>query len=559
MMMCPSSTESTKNSSNNTPTAVGVKKAQKTKAKTPSKTTAKKRFSPKKYPKPTLEELALLVGSKPQKTQSIEPIEKPLPYELKWRENGAELCLYAANQTFIATQINRLQTHVVKPMALPVLAQPVEIQPEALICEAETTVEVPSYLNENTPVEKPSAEQFVLEESYPKPTAFNELSALLGLSEVEAFENETPHPVEEEDNCPTSVELEFETPIEAQLAGYLGVKYASKTTISVTDESTNATNTQAVSQHTTLLPLLPVEDYFSEALEAELAQQKAWLESALEREKNKAYPSNIPHPINKLATLIETVEEEAFEPQDIDAADDTLLIQAEAEIGTEEIVAETEETPPSDNEQNFAAVLDSLMEDFSSEEEEEQPAATEEAVEEILLDEPEEETEAVIQSDAEVEPKIEAEATEAINSFEVVGIYATETSTPAVEEKALTEDVTLPSVTQEPPASNQPEEITTFNQLLKITKPDTPMDFLLLGAYFLRQQEQKETFSLRQLNHLLSSVSKPNANHTVLELALAKHFITMMPDLTGTATATEYQLSKTGETAALRLFQTVPT
>lgn len=295
MMMCPSSTESTKNSSNNTPTAVGVKKAQKTKAKTPSKTTAKKRFSPKKYPKPTLEELALLVGSKPQKTQSIEPIEKPLPYELKWRENGAELCLYAANQTFIATQINRLQTHVVKPMALPVLAQPVEIQPEALICEAETTVEVPSYLNENTPVEKPSAEQFVLEESYPKPTAFNELSALLGLSEVEAFENETPHPVEEEDNCPTSVELEFETPIEAQLAGYLGVKYASKTTISVTDESTNATNTQAVSQHTTLLPLLPVEDYFSEALEAELAQQKAWLESALEREKTK--PTQAIYPI----------------------------------------------------------------------------------------------------------------------------------------------------------------------------------------------------------------------------------------------------------------------
>ena len=84
------------------------------------------------------------------------------------------------------------------------------------------------------------------------------------------------------------------------------------------------------------------------------------------------------------------------------------------------------------------------------------------------------------------------------------------------------------------------------------------MDFLLLGAYFLRQQELKETFSLRQLNHLLSSVSKPNANHTVLELALAKHFITMMPDLTGTATATEYQLSKAGETAALRLFQTVP-
>ena len=526
MMMSPLPNESTKNSPAKTATAVGVKKTK----KTPSKTTAKKRFSPKKYPKPTLEELALLVGSKPPKTQSIEPIEKPLPYELKWRENGAELCLYAANQTFIATQISRLQTHVVKPMALPVLAQPVaiQIQPEALIDETETTVEVPSSLNEYIPVEKPSAEQSVLEESYPKPTAFNELSALLGLSEVEALENETPHPVAEEDNCPTSVELEFETPIEAQLAGYLGVKYASKTTISVTDEPANATNTQAVSQHKALLPLLTVEDYFSEALEAELAQQKAWLASALEHEKNRAYPSNILHPINKPATAIEAVEEEVIEPQ--------------------EASAETEEIPSSENEQNFAAVLDSLMEDFSSEEEE--------AVEETRLIEHAEETEAVIQSDAEVEPEIEAEATEAIDSFEVVGIYATETSTPA--EEALTEDATLPAVTQEPPVSNQPEEITTFNQLLKITKPDTPMDFLLLGAYFLRQQEQKETFSLRQLNHLLSSVSKPNANHTVLELALAKHFITMMPDLTGTATATEYQLSKTGEAAALRLFQTVP-
>jgi hypothetical protein len=272
----------------------------------------------------------------------------------------------------------------------------------------------------------------------------------------------------------------------------------------------------------------------------------------LEREKHKAYPSNIPHPINKPATSIKAVEEEAIEPQenDVDGVP-TAIIQAEAKIGEEEVVAETEENPPSDNDQNFAAVLGSLMEDFSSEEEEE------EAVEETLLIEQAEETEAVIQSDSEAEAEIEVEETEAIDSFEVVGIYATETSTPA-EAESLSEKVTLPAITQEHPTSNPPEEITTFNQLLKITKPDTPMDFLLLGAYFLRQQEQKETFSLRQLNHLLSSVSKPNANHTVLELALAKHFITMMPDLTGTATATEYQLSKAGETAALRLFQTVP-
>ena len=548
MMMCPSSTESTKNSPNKTPTPIGVKKAK----KTPSTTPAKKRYSPKKYPKPTLAELALLVGSKPQKTQSIEPIEKLLPYELKWRENGAELCLYAANQTFIATQISRLQTYVVKPMALPALAQPVEVQPEAIIYETATTVEVPSSLNEYTPVEKLLAEQSVLEESYHKPTAFNELSALLGLSEVEALENETPHQVEEEeDNCPTSVELEFETPIEAQLAGYLGVKYASKTTISITNKSSsiNTTSTQPLPKDN---PLLPIEDYFSDALEAELAQQKAWLESALEREKNKAYPANIPNQLSKppMATSLEATEEEAIEPQenDVDGVP-TAIIQAEAKIGAEEVVAETEENPPSDNDQNFAAVLGSLMEDFSSEEVE--------AAEETLLIEQAEETEAVIQSDSEAEAEIEVEETEAIDSFEVVGIYATETSTPA-EVESLSEKVTLPAVTQEHHTSNQPEEITTFNQLLKITKPDTPMDFLLLGAYFLRQQEQKETFSLRQLNHLLSSVSKPNANHTVLELALAKHFITMMPDLTGTATATEYQLSKTGETAALRLFQTVP-
>ena len=211
-------------------------------------------------------------------------------------------------------------------------------------------------------------------------------------------------------------------------------------------------------------------------------------------------------------------------------------------IGSEEALKnnETLETEAEANEKDFAAVLGSLMEDFSTEEAETPTQA--------------------LEAEATIEP-------EKIDGFEIVGLF---TDTPeaetdpeveenlAIEEPAEEAVVTLPAIT--PPNNNNPfAEITSFTQLLKVTRPETPMDFLLLGAYFLKQQEQKEAFSLRQLNHLLSSASKPNANHTVLELALAKHFITMVPDLTGTAKSTEYQLSKAGDATALRLFQTTPT
>ncbi|MCX5920192.1 MAG: hypothetical protein NTW61_02535 [Candidatus Melainabacteria bacterium] len=549
MMMSPVSSSPTQSTKNNRSASSSEVNGKKTKATSQSKA-GKKRYTPKKYPKLTLAELALLVGN----TQKIPPPdvapEKPLPYELKWRENGAELCLFSANQGFIAAQMVRLQTHVVQPMHAPMLFS-VSVEEDAeqlVVVEAEQEMptqeavkpveEVITALQERIKLETPATHRG--EETS---TTTHLLSALLGIQEADNTPEDSllQSDSEEEDPCPTSIELEFETPIEAQIADYLGVKHSSKTTISVTEKPTQQAS-KSIQPDTALLP---IEDYFSEALETELAQQKAWLESALEREKHKAYPNS--HS-SKTATLLATEEES----ETMIAETEDPLFSAESEIessliGSEEALKNNEasETEAEANEKDFAAVLGSLMEDFSTEEAETPTQA--------------------LEAEATTEP-------EKIDGFEIVGLF---TDTPeaetdpeveenlAIEEPAQEEPaeeavVTLPAIT--PPNNNNPfAEITSFTQLLKVTRPETPMDFLLLGAYFLKQQEQKEAFSLRQLNHLLSSASKPNANHTVLELALAKHFITMVPDLTGTAKSTEYQLSKAGDATALRLFKTTPT
>jgi hypothetical protein len=217
---------------------------------------------------------------------------------------------------------------------------------------------------------------------------------------------------------------------------------------------------------------------------------------------------------------------------------------------------EEEILPPAvvkdNNEQAFAAVLDSLMEDFSSSDDEDDETPALKAV--VLLNEPTEDS-----VPAEFQNTLEHH-----EPFEVVGFYAqqatVEPSTASERREANGDDELSPSsgeITSENESDNPFDEITSFHQLLKVTTPNTPTDFLLLGTFFLKQTEQTNAFSLRQLNQLLSSASKPNANHTVLELALSNHFITMVPDLTGLATATQYQLSKRGEASALRLFQAV--
>jgi hypothetical protein len=546
------------------------------------KNNLKKAFTPKQYPKPTLAELAILVGNKKQNPREQSVIEKPLPYQLKWVEQGVEISIYAENKAFISSQMLRLQTHKVQPMKALLTHtkterhKPIEL-PEPL--QEETTAPAFATINkiadnesvESSHLAQPTrAESFSVEqqsitqpinpsEAWLNTASTSELSALLGLLENDYSVNQLTEVLETEEVYPADIELEFQTPIEAKIADYLGVNYSSKTTISVAESEGFGTNKAPSSLPDDAL-LLPIDAYFSEELEVDLDQQKAWLASALEREKQKAYPL----PKVELTPLV-PVELEAPPPDVIliEAIGNTLAVPEVAEDEEEVIcylplsqitIEETQAIEPSEtlgaqvipenNDQAFAAVLDSLMEDFSCNSDKQS------AIEDGIIVEPTEETTLALPAEI-----------VAVEPFEVVGIFAEQMTVPTLTEEEETldtdDELNQPAAVEETDSDNPFDEITSFSQLLKATAPDTPMDFLLLGTFFLKQTEQTNAFSLRQLNQLLSSVSKPNANHTVLELALSNHFITMIPDLTGLATATQYQLSKRGEASALRLFEAI--
>jgi hypothetical protein len=548
MMMSSPPAQSPKNGRETSSVTEGVKKSRKKTVSTPA-------FSPKQYPKPTLTELALLVGSQPKQPAPppVTLVETPLPYKLNWREHGAHLSLQSANQGFIATHMGRLQTHVVQPMVLPSLTVP----------------------KPTVPVEQPIQPQNQL-----KNATDSQLSALLGLADwdgVDEGQQQTVRLPEAEDACPTSVELEFETPVEAQLASYLGVKYTSTTTISVVDNQPQQQGERPWISSLGDKALLPSDSFFSDALEAELAQQKAWLAAALEREQLKSYPRAVQSgsaSVSAAAAARDASLVSSFLPTEAVAPlpFPTPVAEEVAEAADVQEIQNTTLFPPiqsdNDNDEGFAAVLGSLMADFADDNDESPTAPVPVVAVEAggdLSETPVEETPSEVTKLAE---SMEVQQSEGV---EIMGIYAKDDAieadadirdTSLQDETTLVDEPTTMPVEQQalpslPPSTHPFEGLSSFNQYLKASKANSPMDFMLLGAYFLKHQEKKETFSLRQLNHLLSSVSKPNANHTVLELALAKHFITMVPDLTGTATTTQYSLSKTGDAATLRLAQAV--
>lgn len=537
---------------------------------------AKKRYIPKQYPKPTLAELALLVGDIAPTPPAT--VQKPLPYELKWRENGAELSLHAANQGFIATQMARLQTHTVQPM-VPVQVASVMIS-SAVTTEGTTTLaedatlpvadEEIGLLPDDTmtvPLQQ-SAIQEPLSVLAEAQTVTNQLAALLALPvEEEATHSSeaTEQPVmatdeEEIADFEESIELEFVTPVEAGLASYLGVSHSSTVTISV-EHAIPRRSQMAV--NTATAPLSN-DEYFSQALEAELAAQKEWLAQALEREQQKAYPHKR---LNALPTPQACVEEQqalvslvnqALEEEDV-VSEPILLSDSEValEFSTEAVEEPVIPTAADANEQDFAAVLESLMEDFT-----ETSLPAEEADEEELPRQPLELLEDTAETVTDEAVLLTENDDDALAAFEVVGIQPPDSTGVVTAEPSELEVEQQPTIQGvEFSEADTPLELgtettpPTFTQLLKRTKAETPLELLLLSAWFLKEYEQQTTFSLRKLNHLLASVSKPNANHTVLELAISKHYVTLIPDLTGKATTTEYQLSKAGENAAVKLIQ----
>lgn len=80
-------------------------------------------------------------------------------------------------------------------------------------------------------------------------------------------------------------------------------------------------------------------------------------------------------------------------------------------------------------------------------------------------------------------------------------------------------------------------------------------DYLLLSTYFLDRFRGQGAVSLREINAELVRSGMTPINHAILETAVSKSFMALVPDTTGSAFATEYRLTDDGLRTLKNLFE----
>lgn len=104
---------------------------------------------------------------------------------------------------------------------------------------------------------------------------------------------------------------------------------------------------------------------------------------------------------------------------------------------------------------------------------------------------------------------------------------------------------------------NLSAELPTATSLLELcdrAHADSSEDYLLLSAYYLTFFERQSQFSLKKVNAMLVKSGLTPVNHSVLESTLGRGYLSMVPDLTGTAEVSEYVLTGEGQQAVKQLF-----
>lgn len=91
------------------------------------------------------------------------------------------------------------------------------------------------------------------------------------------------------------------------------------------------------------------------------------------------------------------------------------------------------------------------------------------------------------------------------------------------------------------------EEANTVEDFVEIKKPKTLLDYLLITAYYLKEKEYFERYSLKQINSKAIKYTGKPIDHSVIQEAVTQNYLEVVPDYTGTADVTEYTITPEGE------------
>lgn len=110
-------------------------------------------------------------------------------------------------------------------------------------------------------------------------------------------------------------------------------------------------------------------------------------------------------------------------------------------------------------------------------------------------------------------------------------------------EKALEESINNPKTEVVEKIDNTSD----FSAHLYSYNPQSPLDNLIITAMYILNVENKELFSIKQINAKLVPLTGEPITHAVIEDAINQNLIKIVPDLTGTSEFTEYTLTPEGE------------
>lgn len=110
-------------------------------------------------------------------------------------------------------------------------------------------------------------------------------------------------------------------------------------------------------------------------------------------------------------------------------------------------------------------------------------------------------------------------------------------------EQALEESINNPKTE----VVEKTDNISDFSAYLYSYNPQSPLDFLIITAMYILNTENKELFSIKQINAKLVPLNNEPITHAIIEEAINQNLIKVVPDLTGTSEFTEYTLTQDGE------------
>jgi hypothetical protein len=106
-------------------------------------------------------------------------------------------------------------------------------------------------------------------------------------------------------------------------------------------------------------------------------------------------------------------------------------------------------------------------------------------------------------------------------------------------------------------SADRPMNLDLVNSLADLcdqAQPGSSEDYLLLAAYYLSHVESQACFSLKRINANLVKSGLTPVNHSALEAVLSKGYLSMVPDLSGTAEVSEYSMTDDGLAFVNQLF-----